>query len=331
MITIQKALVAVFLLTLMLACQVTDRAGSGTTETTDIAGLKTFGTMGKEEKVLEKGKEVELFSYDGTGALTHMWFGGGFKTLGQTRLRLYVDGEQQASIDMEIYLGHAIGFNEPDAPWGIERMGILGKQGGVYNTYRIPFGKSVRITAQLSDEEQVDKPQFWWIIRGTENLPVVIGDARLPKNARLKLYTREAYTGQPLEEFDMFKTTRSGALYQVTMAARSSNLSYMEACVRGYTGTGDQEKLLWLSSGLEDYFLGTYYFQTGKYYYPIAGLTYFKPKENSFCAYRFHEADPIFFQNGFRLTARVGEEIGGRVFFEPQPTTYWTYAWVYEW
>lgn len=319
----QPYVLQLFILSLMIwGCE------SNTAPRKDSSGLKTFGTMGKEQKVLEKDKEVELFNYEGRGSLTHMWFGGGFKTLGQTRLRIYVDGEEQPSIDMELYLGHGIGFNDPGAPWGIERIGIMGKQGGVYNTYRIPFGESIRITAQLSGEEEAQNPPFWWIMRGTENLPVVLGGVELPEDARLKLYTREGYTGEPLEEFTLCETANNGALYQVTMAAKSTNLSYMEACVRAYVNGGE---LLWLSSGLEDYFLGTYYFQTGKFYTPVAGLTYFEPEQSSFCAYRFHEADPVFFKEGFRLTARVGEELNGRVFFNPQATTYWTYTWVYEW
>jgi hypothetical protein len=291
--------------------------------------LKTFGTMGKEVRPMEKDKEAELFSYQGKGCLTHMWFGGGFKTLGQTRLRIYVDGETEASIDMEIYLGHGMAFNDPGAPWGIEQMGTLGHQGGVYNTYKIPFGKSIRITGQLSDMETEDKPLFWWIIRGTENLPVKIADVQLPDEARLKLYTRENYLAKRLEEFDLCKTDKAGALYQVTLAAKSSNPNYLEACMRAYVnGSTDP---LWLSSGLEDYFLGTYYFQTGKYHTPIGGLTHFDKDNNSVCAYRFHDNDPVFFQDGFRMTCRVGEKMGEKIFHDPQETTYWTYTWVYEW
>jgi hypothetical protein len=37
--------------------------------------------------------------------------------------------------------------------------------------YRIPFGKSVRVTSQLGPETPAS-PLFWWIIRGTENLPL---------------------------------------------------------------------------------------------------------------------------------------------------------------
>src|SRR5690554_201711 len=147
----------IFLISLLIAIA-PDSFAEPPRKNVNTGALKTFGTMGKERKILEKGKEVELFSYSGKGALTHMWVGGGFKTLGQTRLRIYVDDEEQPSIDMEIYLGHGIGFNQPEAPWGIERMGILGEQGGVYNTYRIPFGQNIRITARLSDEEEHDKP-----------------------------------------------------------------------------------------------------------------------------------------------------------------------------
>lgn len=103
----------------------------------------------------------------------------------------------------------------------------------------------------------------------------------------------------------------------------------MEACMRAYVG-GAQKPLM-LSSGLEDYFLGTYYFNRGRYTTPVAGLTHFNPVKNEFSAYRFHEDDPVFFQNGFRLTCRCGEKIGGDVFHNPPPATYTTYVWLYQW
>lgn len=304
-------------------------AFAGTGPQTEVAALKTFGTMGKEKQVLRRGREAELFRREGAGVLTHMWFGGSFKTLGRMRLRVYVDGEKKPSIDMALYLGHGMGFDDPGAPWGTARIGITGHEGGVYNTYRIPFGDGIRITAQPADEETQERPTLWWIVRGSEGLPVEVAGVRLPANARLKLHAREDFSAQPLEEFALLDTPGDGLLYQVTMAARSGNLSYMEACMRAYIG-GAQEPL-WLSSGLEDYFLGTYYFQTGRYHTPLAGLTHFDPKQGSFSAYRLHEDDPVFFRHGLRLTARVGEALDGRVWFEPQPTTYWTYAWTYEW
>lgn len=297
--------------------------------------LNTFGTMGKELRPLSKSKEAVLFAYKGKGCLTHMWFGGAFKAYGETRVRVYVDNEREASIDMELLLGHGIGFNNASAPWGTERMGNTGGDSGIYNTYRIPFGTHVKVTAQLAPEAP-DKPLFWWIIRGTENLPVSLGGVELPENARLKLHRLENHVAEPLEEFTMCDVKGAGALYQVTMEAKGlrktnhwKDLSYMESCIRAYVNHGND--MVYLSSGLEDYFLGTYYFKKGTYANLLAGLTHLDKKENEFAAYRLHEDDPVFFQNGLRLTNRCGEKIGDKAFHDPPKTRYTTYVWMYQW
>lgn len=308
-----------------------------TAQEADTSKLKTFGTIGKEVRPLTGDTEAELFRHAGKGCLTHMWFGGGWKDCQRTRLRIYIDGETKPSIDMELYLGHGIGFGDDFSPWGTARIGKIGTGTSVYNTYRIPFGTSVRVTAQRSTEAP-DAPEFWWIVRGTENLPVTLGGVALPDRARLKLHKVEGHTAQPLEEFPLCDVPGDGALYQVTMAAKGlrksakdqwKDLGYMEACMRAYIG-GAQQPLM-LSSGLEDYFLGTYYFNKGRYATPVAGLTHFNAVENEFSAYRFHEDDPVFFQNGLRLTCRCGEKIGDKVFHDPPAARYTTYVWLYQW
>lgn len=304
-----------------------------------LSHLKTFGTAGKQLTLLTTGKEAELFHYSGHGCLTHMWFGGSFKNYGDTRIRIYVDGETNASIDMQMFLGHGIGFDDSNAPWGIARIGKTGDPSGVYDTYRIPFGKSIRVTAQLAPGAP-EHPMFWWIIRGTENLPVWLGGVKLPANARLKLYKLVDYTAQPLEEFPLCDAKGAGALYEVTMAAKGlrtsanpadgwTDWSYMEGCMRAYIG--EAKKPLMLSSGLEDFFLGTYYFNKGRYYTPVAGLTHYDPVNHAFSAYRFFDDDPIFFDHGLRLTARCGEKVDGQVVGNPPKTEYTTYVWLYQW
>lgn len=86
----------------------------------------------------------------------------------------------------------------------------------------------------------------------------------------------------------------------------------------------------------QDYFLGTYYFDTGKFHADMAGLTHFDRNNHSFSAYRFHDEDPIFFQDGLRLTCRCGETEHGDTaategYLNPPPTRYTTYTWVYHW
>ncbi len=304
----------------------------------DATKLKTFGTVGKGESVLKADRETVLYEHQGQGCLTHFWFGGNFKGVENTRIRYYVDGEKTPSIDMDLYLGHGIGFNDNHAPWATKHAGKIGAQNGIYNNYRIPFGKSIRVTAQRTADEKTD-PMSWWIIRGVENLPAEIGSVELPAQARLKLVRLENYVAKPLEEFSLCDVKGTGAVYQVAIAAEGlqcehKEMTYLEACMRAYTGKA--KKLLMLSSGLEDYFLGTYYFDTGRYYADIAGLTHFDKETRQFSAYRYHDDDPLFFQDGLRLTCRCGEtEHGtpdGPVAYKQPPTTrYTTYVWLYQW
>ncbi len=299
----------------------------------DTDGLRAIGGMGKGERVLEGGKEAVLFEHKGKGCLSHFWFGGNFKGVEDTRIRYYVDGEEVASIDMDLYMGHGIGFNDNQAPWATKYVGKIGKRNGIFNNYRIPFGESIRVTAQRSKDAE-DNPQIWWIVRGVENGRVRLGGVELPEEARLKLIRLENYDAKPLEEFDLCKVDGKGALFQVAIAAKSAKFEYLEACMRAYLG-GNQKPLM-LSSGLEDYFLGTYYFDTGKFHADTAGLTHFDRKAKSFSAYRFHDEDPVFFQNGLRLTCRCGETEHGLAdekegYLNPAKTRYTTYTWVYQW
>ncbi len=127
---------------------------------------------------------AELLRHTGRGCLTHMWFGGDWPGYERTRIRIYVDGQREPSIDMQLGLGHPCGNGDQAAPWGGSKLGKTGHPSGLYNTYKIPFGRGIRI-------------------------------------------------------------------------------SYLEAIVRAYLD--GQSQPLQLSSGLEDYFLGTYYFNRGRY------------------------------------------------------------------
>lgn len=296
-----------------------------------------IGTMGKGQRVLEPDQEAVLYEYTGQGCLSHFWFGGNFPGVEHTRIRYYIDGEDAPSIDMALFMGHGIGFADQYAPWATKYIGKIGRQNGIYNNYRIPFGQHVRVTAQRADSDTndpQDTPQIWWIIRGNENTRVSLGDMTLPQHARLRLHRLDDHHAQPMQEFDVCNVAGSGALFQVAIAAQSESFSYLEACMRAYTNGSKLPTML--SSGLEDYFLGTYYFDTGIYHSDVAGLTHFDKDNASFSAYRFHDADPVFFTDGLRLTCRCGESEHGDTdsqasYCQPQPTRYTTYTWAYQW
>ena len=237
---------------------------------------------------------------------------------------------------MALDLGHGYAFGGPPEPWGNSKMG---RYGGQFNNFHIPYGTEIRVTL-LPITRVFDGPtgrQIWWVIRGTENLPLEIGGQRLPENTRLHLYRLDNYTAKPLEEFTLCTVHGGGQLYLVTLAAQSAHKygdwrdqGFMEGCVRAYLD--GESKPDFLSSGLEDYFLGSGYFhQNQRYYGEVAGLTHIDKTANNFSAYRFHDDDPVYFQKSLRLTLRSGEELGGYKFYDPQATQYTAYAWVYQW
>ena len=293
-------------------------------------GLRTFSSTGKEEQPFLEATEAQLAWQMGSGYVDHMWFGGSFKDYKRLRIRVYVDGETACSIDMELGLGVGVGFQDPAAPWGNRFVGVTGEPSGIYLNHRIPYSRSIRVTAELPPGVP-RATVLWWIIRGLENGQPQVCGFTLPPTARLKLHKVVDREVQPLEEFDLARVAGAGLLFQVTMAARSSNFEFLEGQMRAYYGSDTQPQFL--SSGLEDYFLGTYYFNRGLYHLPQAGLTHKDEATSSFSAYRYHEEDPVVFSDGLRLTCRCGERRGEKIFGttgHPKAASYTTYAWIYE-
>ncbi len=297
------------------------------------ACLRTFSGIGKERRILEAGKEVELFRHAGPpGCLSHMWFAMDLRT----RLRIYIDGEERPSIDMALDLGHGFTHGGPPEPWGVPQFG---RQGGVYNTYRIPFGSQVRVCVLPATTvfDSVNRKDAWWIIRGTQGLRATLGGVVLPESARLRLHHVDRHRASPLEEFTLCDVTGPGALYQVSMSVQGEqptgtweDQSYQEGCVRAYLDGATSP--VFLSSGLEDYFISSGYFHHRKLFQSeLSGLTHIDVARNRFAAYRFHDRDPVFFPGHMRLTLRCGEEQDGRVFHRPPAATYDVYTWVYNW
>ncbi len=107
-------------------------------------------------------------------------------------------------------------------------------------------------------------------------MPVYLGHVRLPDNARLRLYKNENVTLKPLEYIDLCNSPKAGALYQVTLSAKSEKLTYLEACLRAYIDGAKEPQ--YISSGTEDYFLGTWYFNRGIYHNALGGLHAYKRK-----------------------------------------------------
>ena len=225
------------------------------------------------------------------------------------RIRIYIDDETEASLDFQLLLAHGVGFTEllesSQIPWGTRRVAHAA-DGGIYNTYRVPFWKSFRVTAM-----HPKGGQFFYIVRGVENMPVVVGDLTIPStDTRLRLYKNVDVKLSPLEFLTLVNTSNTsntaGMLFQVTLAANSTDFNYLEACFRARIDGSDN--VTWLSSGTEDFFLSAYYFNRGTFHHENSGLTY-KSNPGAMSAYKFFENDPLLFSKSFELVWRCGETI----------------------
>jgi len=309
--------------------------------------LRTIGTAIKNGNL--QTTEQTIFEYNSTigGVITEMWMTGGWDGFNETWVRIYVDGEQNASIAYQLYLGLGIGWGD-DAVW-TESSFITGKNahgGGLYHTYRIPFGTSIRITAALAFETQ---NTFWFIVRGLEGMPVIMGDLQLPMQTRLKLYKNQNVNLVPLQFTTLANVTGSGgALFMVTIEAESPDENFLEACFRAYIDGASEPQFL--SSGTEDFFLSAFYFNGGLYTNSESGLTHVDNNDNSWrlSMYKFFQRDPVLFTQQFQLVWRNWEDSECPSSWppsnakkleqeqrKPRPLvnnmTYTSYVWVYEW
>jgi len=247
--------------------------------------------------------EYELFSYNsGPAVITEQWYTGCFTE--ETRIKIYIDGENTPSIDFYLLWGHGVGFtmnNEnSNTPWSSKRISHNAADGGLFNTYRIPFGSSIKITAT-----HPTTGIFWYIVRGVENYPIIFGDLILPISTRLKLYKNENVELTPLQFITIANVSNTaGALYQVFLQANSTDYNYLEACYR--VKIDNDENYQFLSSGTEDFYLSAYYFDRGMYHDSNAGCTYLDNK-GSMSAYKFFENDPVLFTTSMELVWRCGE------------------------
>jgi Protein of unknown function (DUF2961) len=281
-------------------------------------------------------------------AITHIWISsiGPNNTTPSDfcQVRVYVDGEAEASIDFQPLLAAGIGFGDASAPRGNRWIGKQADYGGVYFNIRIPFMKSVVVTYQSSPG--YPDASFYMIVHGSENIPTTIGGITIPIGAKLILQTTEV-TMQPLDYVDAFALTQgSGILLMTTLAFASGNLNTLEGCVRfysPYTQTYSESQLI--ATGTEDYFVSSYYFNAGPFYGDMSGLTHYSTPNGTvqLSAFRLHDQDPLGFSAGVRLVWRNGDvtdpatglkctlETGGNTVGSPTVANATLYGWAYVW
>lgn len=305
------------------------------------------------------GEEVVLYKryFGQLGYITEQWFTGMNGQSGpfdsNASVRVYIDGEDVASLDYSLYLSQAIGTKakeeRPNTPWSTRFFGHLADGGGYFTTIRIPFTKEIKITVQ----NDVSTGYLWYIVRGLIGLPLIIGSFQIPSSSRLRLYKQDKVLS-PFEFITLSNSTETGGmLFLVTLNVQSESPQFMEGCMRAVIDSVNETSFL--SSGTEDFFLSAYYFNSGEYHGFQAGLTFKSnsTKNTQIVAYKLFVDDPVVFSKSFRLIWRNNEKLGGpdgcptqfpassnsrkdqplpkKSSSEPAEAHIQSYVWVYEW
>lgn len=276
--------------------------------------------------------------------LTHWWITGGAST-DFAIISLYIDGETTPSLSFQPNLACGVGFNDDSqAPWSTKWFGKLAKSGAWSNKFRVPFQKSINITYRAGPGQPASDV-IYMIVRGAENLPITIGGVTLPTTARMNLQITNA-TFSPLDYVTLVDVpTGNGLVFMQTLTFAAGNLNTLEGCYHAYTPYSTPYPGLLLSTGTEDYFDSAYYFNGGQFVTENSGFTHYASNSQgvTFSAYRFHDQDPLFFNDGIKFVWRNGDatdpatglkcliETGGNTVGSPTVANVVAYVWYYTW
>jgi len=207
----------------------------------------------------------------------------------------------------------------------------------------IPFQKNIRITWQNT---VASSGGMYIIVRGAPNIPLNFNGVTIPTTSKMNLINQQVVL-QPLQYFNVvnFPAGTRGFHFFHTLAVTTGNENFLEGCYRYYSPPNAPYPGTLLSTGTEDYFDSGWYFDAGEFHMPVSGFTHYAQNGTylTFSAYRFHDMDPLLFNNGFRMVWRNGDatdpqtglkcfiETGGNTVGSPTASTVTSYAWVYTW
>jgi len=307
-------------------------------------------------------QETEIYNYtlrpaSAFGVVNHFWScacGGraiDWRTEGGIAVyRLYLDGEANASLQWTPREMVGLGVFDPAGgaadgvalkePWHTDLLGKLSDWDGFFFKMRIPFYRSLRLTAQLPPG--VAPFNVYTIIRGTESddagaSPLAVaGYGPLPMGTRLRQARNDNLLVPSLGFIPLVNLTAgSGLVYAHSLAIQGNpGFTYMEGCFHLITPVGAGAAFdaatgvapgfpgSVLSTGTEDYYSSSFYFHAGLFAAHDVGVTHMCGAANwpgprcpgnasgvsQWAAYRYHDSDPLPFSGGAQLLMRNGDK-----------------------
>lgn len=268
--------------------------------------LTTFDLDTRSKTIfIPRGERVTIGSVEGKGYIANLWmtFPGWFwqhwnpsatitPTILKTLiLRIYWDGADSAAVEAPVADFFGVGLCEP-ANFASKYFGM--SSGGFFCKFPMPFRTGFRIEIENLDAE-TDTGVFLNVLYQL--------DSALPEDcayfhAQFHTGRNEGPAPTPIAEFE-----GRGHFAGCTLSMQGEErnyLSFLEAPEYIYIDD-DWEKPRITGTGLEDYFMGGWYFREGEFIGPYHGVPIKDTLNASVAMYRAHETDAIHFQRRFRI------------------------------
>ncbi len=267
--------------------------------------FSTFNLDRKSKTIpIPRGKRVTIGEVTGEGYIAQFWltFPGWFwqhwnpkaainqSILKLLVLRIYFDGAEQPAVAAPVGDFFGAGLCEVTS-FASQYFGT--SSGGFFCKWPMPFRKSFHVEIENLDPE-ISTDVFCNILYQLAPLPAEIG-----------YFHAQFRTGfNPGPAPVQIAEARGRGHYagcQLYMQGEERNyLSFLEAPEYVYVDT-DWEKPRFAGTGLEDYFLGGWYFREGTIAGPYHGVTIKDALNANVAMYRIHEADAIHFKDRLKF------------------------------
>ena len=299
--------------------------------------------------------EYELCTQAGAGYVSQQWFTGTFGALGSgaeaVLIRFYIDGEASASVSLFPYelagTPSLAAYNTSRTAnvrvWAAELWG-RNSQSSWVNSFPVPFGASLRMTLQHVGAAGAQATVYYQA-HGLLGAGASFGRLPLPAGARLALQRNDLVLPRlaylPVSNF----STGGGLLAAIAIAFVAPNLNTLEGCFHFYPTAAAPYPGQLHSTGTEDEFLSSYYFDLGPFQSKTAGLFYKQAAgpNTAVGMWRSYQDDPQLWTDGGSFVWRNGDtsdpatgikcmvQTGGNPAGNPQDAQVQTISWNYVW
>ncbi|MEI8196820.1 MAG: glycoside hydrolase family 172 protein, partial [Phycisphaerae bacterium] len=269
--------------------------------------LTTFNRTTRNKTIdVPRGQRVTIGQVEGCGYIAKLWltFPGWFwqhwapsQPVSQTILktlilRIYWDGAAEPAIAVPVgdFFGNGLG---EVSSFAAQYFGM--SSGGFYCSFPMPFHKGFRIELENLDET-IDTAVFSNVLyQLVDELP---GDAGY---FHAHFHTGENAGPDPVVLLEAQGTGRYVGCTLSMQGAQRHYMSFLEAPEHVQVDD-DWESPRIVGTGLEDYFLGGWYFREGPFIGPLHGVPSKDVLNASIAMYRAHDADAFHFDRRLRFT-----------------------------